>query len=191
MNDKPFRSDAPASNRPSPSPSPSPASPSPAAAPSRPAAVAPAATSGSGTPLAIIGPKIRIKGDLSGDEDILIQGRVEGTIELKENALTIGENGSVKADAVAKSITIEGEVEGDLYGAENIVIRKSSNVRGNLVSPRVNLEDGAKFRGSIDMEADPKSVAPSSSSSSSKESKPSATSGATTDSSSSSSKSGK
>ncbi|MEM7293674.1 MAG: polymer-forming cytoskeletal protein, partial [Pseudomonadota bacterium] len=60
--------------------------------------------------------------------------------------------------AVAKSITIEGEVEGDLYGAENIVIRQSSNVRGNLVAPRVSLEDGAKFRGSIDMEADPKAT---------------------------------
>ncbi|MEM7208927.1 MAG: polymer-forming cytoskeletal protein [Pseudomonadota bacterium] len=110
------------------------------------------------SPTAIIGPKIRIKGDLSGDEDILIQGRVDGTIELKENSLTIGENGSVKANAVAKTITIEGEVEGDLYGAENIVIRQSSNVRGNLVSPRVSLEDGAKFRGSIDMEADPKAI---------------------------------
>ena len=109
-------------------------------------------------PTAIIGPKIRIRGDLSGDEDILIQGRVEGTIELKENSLTIGENGSVKANAVAKSITIEGEVEGDLYGADKIVIRQSSNVRGNLVAPRVSLEDGAKFRGSIDMEADPKNI---------------------------------
>ena len=67
--------------------------------------------SSSSAPTAIIGPKIRIKGDLSGDEDILIQGRVEGTIELKENSLTIGENGSVKANAVAKSITIEGDAE--------------------------------------------------------------------------------
>ena len=175
MNDKPFRSDAPAGNRPSPSPaSPSPA---PSASPARPATT-PSSSSGGATPLAIIGPKIRIKGDLSGDEDILIQGRVEGTIELKENALTIGENGYVKANAVAKSITIEGEVEGDLFGAENIVIRKSSNVRGNLVSPRVNLEDGAKFRGSIDMEADPKSTAPNlgRSSSSGKDSKPTETS---------------
>ncbi len=113
---------------------------------------------GGEAPRAIIGPKIRIKGDLSGDEDILIQGRVEGTIELKENILTIGENGLVKANAVAKSITIQGEVEGDLYGADNIVIRESANVRGNLVAPRVSLEDGAKFRGSIDMEADPKAT---------------------------------
>ena len=126
-------------------------------------------------PLAVIGPKIRIKGDLSGDEDILIQGQVDGTIELKEHALTIGENGAIKANAVAKSITIEGKVEGDLYGAENIIIRQSSNVRGNLVSPRVSLEDGAKFRGSIDMEADPKSTTGSNQSSSGKDNKPAAT----------------
>ena len=119
------------------------------------ASVTPMASSAGENPRAIIGPKIRIKGDLSGDEDILIQGRVDGTIELKENSLTIGESGLVKANAVAKSITIEGEVKGDLYGADNIVIRKSANVRGNLVSPRVSLEDGAKFRGSIDMESDP------------------------------------
>jgi len=74
---------------------------------------------------------------------------VEGTIALKENSLTIGENGSVKANAVAKTITIEGEVEGDLYGAENIVIRQSSNVRGNLVSPRVSLKTARNFVVSI------------------------------------------
>lgn len=107
-------------------------------------------------PSAIIGSKIRIKGELIGEEDLLIQGHVEGTIDLKDNILTIGKEGVLKANASAKIITIEGDVEGDLFGQERIVIRESSNVRGNLVADRVSLEDGAKFRGSIDMDVDAK-----------------------------------
>ena len=110
------------------------------------------------TPVAVIGSKIHIKGDLSGDEDILIQGVIEGTIELKQHALTIGQNGVIKANAVAKSITIEGKVEGDLFGDEHITIRKTSDVRGNVSAPRISLEDGAKFHGSMDMEGKVKPV---------------------------------
>ncbi|MEO0442881.1 MAG: polymer-forming cytoskeletal protein [Pseudomonadota bacterium] len=104
------------------------------------------------TPAAVIGPKIRFKGELVGEEDLLIQGTIEGTIDLKNNNLTIGEQGIIKANAKAKTIIIEGKVDGDLRGAERIVIKESSNVTGNLVAERVSLEDGAKFRGSIDMD---------------------------------------
>lgn len=104
------------------------------------------------TPSAIIGPKIRFKGELVGEEDLLIQGQVEGTIDLKNNTLTIGEQGIVKANVVAKTVTIQGTVEGDLFGQERISILASSNVKGNVVADRVTLEDGAKFRGSIDMD---------------------------------------
>ncbi|HQU14598.1 MAG TPA: polymer-forming cytoskeletal protein [Gammaproteobacteria bacterium] len=105
---------------------------------------------------ATIGPSIHIKGDLTGEEDLVIQGHVEGTINLKQNNLTVGGNGRIRANIFANTITVEGELQGDLYGTEKVVIRKTGNVRGNIVSPRVNLEDGAKFKGSIEM--DPKAV---------------------------------
>lgn len=104
------------------------------------------------SPTAIIGPKIRFKGELIGEEDLLIQGYVEGTIDLKGNKLIVGKQGVIKANVLAKTISIEGTVEGDVFGEERISILSSSNVKGNLVADRVTLEDGAKFRGSIDME---------------------------------------
>ncbi len=103
-------------------------------------------------PIAVIGPKIQFKGELVGEEDLLIQGHVDGTIDLKGNNLTIGDKGVVKANVLAQTITIEGTIEGDVYGEERISILSSSNVKGNLVADRVTLEDGAKFKGSIDME---------------------------------------
>ena len=99
----------------------------------------------------MIGPTILVKGDLSGEEDLLIEGRVEGKIELKKHNVTVGKNGRVKADVYGKIITIEGEVHGNLYGEDQLVLRQSSTVRGNIVAPRVTLEDGANFKGSIDM----------------------------------------
>lgn len=101
---------------------------------------------------AVIGPKITFKGELTGEEDLLIQGTVEGTIDLKGYQLTVGAQGTVKANLKAKIIIIEGTVEGDLIGQERIEIKASSNVKGNLIADRVTLEDGAKFRGSIDMD---------------------------------------
>ena len=102
---------------------------------------------------ATIGASILVKGDLSGEENLLIQGRVEGQITLENNDLTVGSRGRVKADIHAKVISVEGEVRGNLFGQEKITIRKTGNVRGNLVAPRVSLEDGATFKGSIDMGA--------------------------------------
>lgn len=104
------------------------------------------------SPSAVIGPKITFKGELTGEEDLLIQGTVEGTIDLKGNQLTVGKQGTVRANLMANTIIIEGTVEGDLIGQERIEIKSSSNVKGNLVADRVTLEDGAKFRGSIDMD---------------------------------------
>ena len=106
-----------------------------------------------GQSVAMIGPSIVIKGDLSGQEDLLVQGRVEGQITLRQNSVTVGQNGRVKADIHGKTIRVDGEVQGNLYGTHEIVIRASGRVHGNLVSPRVTLENGSKFRGSIDMEA--------------------------------------
>lgn len=102
---------------------------------------------------AIIGPSIVIKGDLTGQEDLIVQGRVEGKIELRDHNVTIGQEGRVQADVYAKVISVEGQVQGNLYGDEKIVVRKAGQVKGNLVAPRVSLEDGANFKGSIDMDS--------------------------------------
>ncbi len=103
-------------------------------------------------PTAVIGPKIRFRGELVGEEDLIIQGQVDGTVDLKGHNLTVGEHGIIKANVMAKTITIKGTVEGDVFGEERIAIMSSSNVKGNLTAGRVVLEDGAKFRGSIDMD---------------------------------------
>ncbi len=108
--------------------------------------------------LATIGASITVKGDLKGDEDLLIQGRVEGKIEFKQHNITVGKSGRVKADIHGNTIRVEGQVEGNLFGQQDIVIRSSGKVQGNLVAPRVTLDNGSKFKGSIDMEPAPQSA---------------------------------
>lgn len=100
---------------------------------------------------ALIGSSIKIEGSLSGGEDLYVEGRVKGKIDLDQHSVTIGTSGRIKADIHGRSIVIMGEVDGNLYGSEQIILRKSSKVRGDLFSPRVSLEDGADFKGSIDM----------------------------------------
>lgn len=104
---------------------------------------------------ASIGPTIQINGDVTGNEDLIIDGQVDGTINLKENVLTVGKEGQVNATVNARTILVEGKVEGDLKGDEQVVVQRSGNVRGNIVAPRVTLEDGCKFKGSIDMDVEP------------------------------------
>lgn len=101
---------------------------------------------------AVIGPSIQINGDLSGEEDLIIQGKVTGTIQLREKSLTVGSRGKVDANVIAQSIIVEGEMNGDLYGSERVSIRRTGNVHGNIVSPKVSLEEGCRFKGSIDMD---------------------------------------
>ena len=101
----------------------------------------------------IIGRSISIKGELSGEEDLIIQGRVEGKIDLKKNNITVDKSGSIKGDIYGKSITIEGEVEGNLFGEKRIVLQPSGVIRGDMRAPAINLEEGAKFKGNIAMEA--------------------------------------
>ena len=108
--------------------------------------------SSAGREHAMIGASIHIDGDLRGEEDLLIEGEVNGTVQLKNNSLTIGPQGKVRADVYAQSIIVDGYMEGDLYGSERVAIRKNAQVRGNVTSPRVSLEEGAKFKGAIDME---------------------------------------
>jgi cytoskeletal protein CcmA (bactofilin family) len=101
---------------------------------------------------AVIGPGIHINGDITGDENLIIEGKVDGKVRLEGHQVDIGQNGKVKADITAKVIKIAGEVRGDLNGVEKVVISRSGNVHGNIVAPRMTLEDGAIFKGSIDMD---------------------------------------
>jgi cytoskeletal protein CcmA (bactofilin family) len=126
--------------------------PEPAPAAPRPAAP-PAETRRTDRATATIGPSIFIKGDLSGDEDLVIEGRVEGKIDLKQHNVTIGKNGRVRADVFGNTVVIEGEVDGNLFAQQQAIVRQSGAVRGNITAPRVMLEDGSRFRGSIDMES--------------------------------------
>ena len=104
---------------------------------------------------ALIGSSIKIEGSLSGGEDLLVEGQIAGKIELDQHNVTIGTNGRIKADIHGRSIVVLGEVKGNLYGSEQIILQKSSKVRGNLFASRVSLEDGSDFKGSIDMTSKP------------------------------------
>lgn len=106
---------------------------------------------------ATIGPSISFKGDVTGDEDLIIQGRIEGTVKLSKHNVTIGPEGRVKANVHGRTVVVEGQVEGDLRGEEQIILRHTAKVEGSITAPRVTLEDGAVFRGGIEMDAGAKS----------------------------------
>lgn len=110
--------------------------------------------------VAHIGKSVLVRGELSGSEDLYIDGQVEGTIELREHNLTVGPNGRVDANINAKEVILLGTVKGNIRAAERVEIRKSGSLVGDLVAARVIIEDGAYFKGSIDIqkptEASPK-----------------------------------
>jgi cytoskeletal protein CcmA (bactofilin family) len=99
-----------------------------------------------------IGKSVVIKGELNGSEDLTIEGQVEGKIELRQNVLTIGANGRIKAAVFAKSVIILGEVTGNVTASEKVDIRDNGSVDGDIAAPRVAIAEGAHFRGSIDMQ---------------------------------------
>jgi len=99
-----------------------------------------------------IGKSVVIKGELTGSEDLTIEGQVEGTIQLRDHILTIGSNGRIKAQVFAKAVIVLGEVTGNVTASEKIDIRDNGSVDGDIVSPRVAIAEGAHFRGSVDMQ---------------------------------------
>ena len=99
-----------------------------------------------------IGKSVIIKGELSGSEDLTIEGQVEGKIDLKDNVLTIGPNGKIRAEVFAKSVVVLGEVAGNVTASEKVDIRDNGSVDGDIASPRVAIAEGAHFRGSVDMQ---------------------------------------
>jgi cytoskeletal protein CcmA (bactofilin family) len=108
--------------------------------------------------VAHIGKSVLVRGELSGSEDLYIDGQVEGTIELREHNLTVGPNGRVDANVNAKEVILLGTVKGNIRAAERVEIRKSGSLVGDLVAARVIIEDGAYFKGSIDIQKPAESV---------------------------------
>lgn len=100
--------------------------------------------------VSVLGPTLSFKGELKAEEELLIQGKVEGSIEHTSN-LTIGEQGKVKADIKAEFIAVEGKVQGDLKATKSVCIKDTANVEGNIFSPMVSLHEGSNFNGKIDM----------------------------------------
>lgn len=98
-----------------------------------------------------IGKALYIKGDVVAKEDMLIDGRVEGSIALESNKLEIGANGRIISNAFARVVIINGELKGDVYATEQVILSKSGKILGNIFAPDVIIEDGAFLRGSIDM----------------------------------------
>ena len=100
----------------------------------------------------VIGESIVISGDVSGKEDITINGSVEGEINFRENDITIGDSGQINANVTARSISVLGEVKGELRATEQVCIKPTGRVTGDIRAPRVVLDDGCQFKGSVDMD---------------------------------------
>jgi cytoskeletal protein CcmA (bactofilin family) len=98
----------------------------------------------------VLGPTLKFKGELSAEEDLMIQGSIEGSIK-HSSSLTIGESGHVKANVSAEYIAIEGSVDGDIHGTQSVTVRETAKINGNISSPTVSLLEGATFNGTIDM----------------------------------------
>jgi len=100
----------------------------------------------------VLGPTLRFRGELSAQEDLIVQGSVDGSITHTQS-LIIGTEGSMKGDIRARVIVVEGKVEGDLYATESVTIRASAKVKGNVFAPRVGIAEGALFQGQVEMQA--------------------------------------
>jgi cytoskeletal protein CcmA (bactofilin family) len=107
-----------------------------------------------------IGKSVIIKGELSGSEDLYVDGQVEGSIELHGNRLTIGPHGQVRADVNAKAVIIQGKLEGNIRAAERAELTKSAIAVGDIATQRVAIEEGAYFKGKVDIQRDAAKTAP-------------------------------
>ena len=110
--------------------------------------------------VSVIGPTLVFKGELSADEDLIIEGRIEGTIAHHKKNLTVGKQGRVKADIHASSVIIEGKLVGDIHSEGVVSLANGADVTGNIFCRRIVMQDGARFAGKIDMGEPPKIAAP-------------------------------
>ena len=116
-----------------------------------PRAHAPAHASDSAPRASVLGPTLKFRGELSAQEDLIIQGSVEGSITHTQS-LTVGTDGTMKGDIRARVIVVDGKVEGDLYATESVNIRATAKVKGNVFAPRVGITEGAFFQGQVEMQ---------------------------------------
>ena len=99
-----------------------------------------------------IGKSVVIKGELSGSEDLYVDGNVEGKIELNNHSLTVGPNGVVKANVTAKAVVVQGKVDGSIYASDRVDLRKSAAVTGDVTTQRIAIEEGAFLKGTVDVQ---------------------------------------
>ena len=102
--------------------------------------------------VATIGKSVVVKGELSGSEDLIVDGEVEGSITLRGQSLTIGPNGRVRANIEARNVIVHGRVDGDIHATERVDLRKSASLTGDISTARISIEDGAFFKGGIDIQ---------------------------------------
>jgi cytoskeletal protein CcmA (bactofilin family) len=103
------------------------------------------------TAVSTIGPGLKIRGDISGNCHLVIEGEAHGKIHLANGRVTVGANGRVNADIEAPEISIEGNVQGNLHARDNVRLGPASHVQGSVLTPRIRIEDGARFRGKVEM----------------------------------------
>jgi cytoskeletal protein CcmA (bactofilin family) len=99
-----------------------------------------------------IGKSVVIKGELSGSEDLYVDGNVEGSIELRNHSLTVGPNGNVKASVSAKAVVVQGKLDGAVIASERVDLRKSAIVNGDVTTQRIAIEEGAFLKGKVDIQ---------------------------------------
>jgi cytoskeletal protein CcmA (bactofilin family) len=102
--------------------------------------------------LAQIGKSVVVKGELSGSEDLYVDGQVEGSIALKGNSLTVGPNGQVKASVDAKGVVVQGKLEGNIQATDRVDLRKSAIVTGDISAQRISIEEGAYLKGKVEIQ---------------------------------------
>lgn len=102
--------------------------------------------------VASIGKSVVVKGELSGSEDLIIDGEVEGSISLRGQSLTVGPNGRLRANIEARNVILHGRVDGDVHATERVELRKTASLTGNISTARISIEDGAFFKGTIDIQ---------------------------------------
>jgi cytoskeletal protein CcmA (bactofilin family) len=134
-----------------PNPEPRPATYPPVAAPESTPTPGRTASPASSPEQASIGKSLVIKGEVTGSESLYIDGRVEGSINLSGNRVTIGKNGVVSANISAREIVILGKVKGNLTASDRVDIRNEGSLTGDVVAQRISIEDGAYFKGGIDI----------------------------------------
>ena len=101
-----------------------------------------------------IGKSVIIKGELSGSEDLYVDGQVEGNIELAGNRLIIGPHGQVRANVNAKGVIVQGKLDGNIHASERVELTKSAIIVGDIITQRVAIEEGAYFKGKVDIQKD-------------------------------------